>query len=66
MSWRQIGAKPSTTTMLSLLRLEAMMIHITHITQHTYRVTTIKHTMLGRSREVNNPLIPLLLVGSSS
>ena len=33
---------------------------------HAYAITTIKQTMIERGREVGNPLVPLLLVGSSS
>ena len=40
--------------------------HQVHITQDTYRVTTIKRAMPERGREVGNPLVSLLLVGSSS
>ena len=59
MSWRQIGTRPSLTTMLSLLRLQTMLIYIAHITQHAYPVKI----MVGR---VETRWIPLLLVGSSS
>ena len=34
MSWRQIGARPSTTTMLFLRRLQTVAIHITHAVSH--------------------------------
>ena len=43
MSWRQIGRKPSETTKLTLLlRLMGILIHINHITQHGYRIRSIK------------------------
>ena len=91
MAWRRRDARPSATTMLSLLRrqvtrlwtlsldthkklaLYAIIIiiiiiirHQVNITQDTYRVTTIKRAMPERGREVGNPLVSLLLAGSSS
>ena len=59
MSWRQIGARPSATTMLSLLRSQTMMIYIAHITQHAYP----DKIMVGRAE---TRWISLLLVSSSS
>ena len=54
MAWRQIGAMPSATTMLSLLQPQTMIIHITNITKHTYNLTAIKETILEGGEEVGN------------
>ena len=60
------GSKERIAIMPILLRLHAMISHITRITQHTYHVTTVKQTMPERGRGVGNLLVPLLLVGSFS
>ena len=43
-------ARPSATTMFSLLWAQTRTIYATHVTRHTYRVTTINQTMLVRGR----------------
>ena len=44
MYWRQIDAEPSATTMLSILQLQTMISHVTHITEHTCRVNSLRPT----------------------
>ena len=62
MSWCQIGARPSATTMLTLLWLYY---YVNHIVWHYY-VAAIKLTKFKRDQEVGNPLVPLLLMGTLS
>ena len=55
MSWHQIGARPSATTMLTQLCLTVTWIHCDR-----YHVTSIKQAMFKRGWEVCNPLVSLL------
>ena len=52
--------------MLTSLRLLEMIIHINYFTQHTYCITAMKQTLYGRSDEVGNLLVSLLLAGPPS
>ena len=66
MSWRQIGARPSATTMLTLQWLKYIIVaHASYYAIYIHCITAIKPTMCERVWEVHNPLVSLLLDGSS-